>query len=538
MEKKKTLGISYKESKRTQYRILRNEAVVVSTVYAIFGVLWILLSDRLLGVLIQNPQIYREMQTYKGWGYILITTIMVFILIRTRMCRLKRENERTMQAYERIRFLAYYDTLTGLPNRYKFENEVSTVIEAMGLDGKFIIADIDIDNFKNINNTMGHQVGDLFLSYFTDRLKEEITKPAFLSRIGGDQFKIIFFNMTKEEVIFKLEAIKQKLTRSWTIENIQFYISISIGLVEYPEDGVNTISLLKNVEIALHTAKREGKNRIVTYKKDIEESNVKLLTTIDLLQCAIEEEQFTLYYQPQFDLKTTEIVGVETLVRWIHPEYGFIPPVEFIPIAEETGQIYRLEQWIIGKAMEQKKQWETEGFQEIVMSINLSGKTLTSSINFKEVEEIIKNAEVEFDKVVIEITETASMSDMDIVIKHLNELKKIGVRIALDDFGTGYSSLNYLKLFPINYIKLDRSFINAINDNEVNMLLIKNILALARDLEFEVVAEGIETMEQLEFLKKHLCETGQGYLFSKPVPIDQMNEMLSTKYNPLLAVEQ
>ena len=538
MEKKKTLGISYKESKRVRFSILRNEAVVVTTVYAIFGVLWILLSDRLLGALIQNPQIYREMQTYKGWVYILITTIMVFTLIRTRMHRLKRENERTIQAYEKIKFLAYYDTLTGLPNRFKFESEVNSLIEATGLDGKFIIVDIDIDNFKNINDTMGHQVGDLFLSYFTDRLKEEITKPAFLSRIGGDQFKVIFFNMTKEEVLFKLEAIKQKLTRSWTIENIQFYISFSIGIVEYPEDGVNTISLLKNVEIALHTAKREGKNRIVTYKKDIEESNVKLLTTIDLLQCAIEEEQFELYYQPQFDLKTNEIVGVETLVRWIHPEYGFIPPVEFIPIAEETGQIYRLEQWIIDKAMKQKKQWETEGFEDVVMSINLSGKTLTSSINFKEVEGIIKNSGVRFDEIIIEITETASMSDMDIVIKHLNELRKIGVRIALDDFGTGYSSLNYLKLFPINYIKLDRSFINAINDNEVNMLLIKNILALAHDLEFEVVAEGIETMEQLEFLQKHLCETGQGYLFSKPVPIDQMNEMLITKYNPLMAVNE
>ena len=234
MEKKKTLGISYKESKRTRFSILRNEAVVVTTVYAIFGVLWILLSDRLLGALIQNPQIYREMQTYKGWVYILFTSIMVFTLIRTRMHRLKRENERTIQAYEKIKFLAYYDTLTGLPNRFKFESEVNSLIEATGLDGKFIIVDIDIDNFKNINDTMGHQVGDLFLSYFTDRLKEEITKPAFLSRIGGDQFKVIFFNMTKEEVLFKLEAIKQKLTRSWTIENIQFYISISIGIVEYP----------------------------------------------------------------------------------------------------------------------------------------------------------------------------------------------------------------------------------------------------------------------------------------------------------------
>jgi EAL domain-containing protein (putative c-di-GMP-specific phosphodiesterase class I) len=199
-------------------------------------------------------------------------------------------------------------------------------------------------------------------------------------------------------------------------------------------------------------------------------------------------------------------------------------------LAEESGQIFKLERWIIAKALEQKKLWEDQGFNEHIISINLSGKTLTSHINFEEIHKIISEASVDFNKVIIEITETANISDMDIVIKHLNTLKELGIRIALDDFGTGYSSLNYLKMFPINIIKLDRSFIKAINENGVDMLLIKNILILAHDLEFEVVAEGIEMKEQLEFLKNCYCEAGQGYLFSKPLPIEKMNEMLNDKY--------
>jgi EAL domain-containing protein (putative c-di-GMP-specific phosphodiesterase class I) len=251
---------------------------------------------------------------------------------------------------------------------------------------------------------------------------------------------------------------------------------------------------------------------------------------INNLQYGIDEEQFLLYYQPQFKLNTGEIIGMEALVRWIHPVEGFISPAEFIPLAEETGQIYKLERWIITKALEQKKVWEEAGYQDLIMSINLSGKTLTSSMNFEELEQIITNSSVDFDKIVIEITETASISDVEIVINHLNRLKKKGIKVALDDFGTGYSSLNYLKKFPINIIKLDKSFIDAINENGIDTLLIKNILTLAHDLQFEVVAEGIETKEQLAYLRDHFCESGQGYLLSIPIPQEKMNELLKNRY--------
>ncbi len=658
--------------KKNIFSILHNEAVIISLIYAVFGVLWILLSDRLLEYITPGLETYKQFQTYKGWFYILITTLMVYTLIRNRMLLLKNENKKTLNAYgnlsfahtelkktkselvyqkelteniineapvfiithdeekiisfnpfaqkvcgytkedlaghnwveflvpmeywktirdimneiregkqianyefpiikkdgalinilwnsslvsrnkegdgfyfvsfgadinerkiyeEKIKQLAFYDTLTALPNRAMFEIEINKQLIQNNNYNNFMIAYIDIDNFKNINDSMGHQVGDLFLTYLGQRLKEEIKEPNFVARLGGDEFAILFVRMLKDDVLMHLEDMMQRLSRTWTIENRQFYISMSIGVVAYPTDGESSTILLKNADIAMYTAKREGKNRVLFYKEDISNDNIKHLKMINSLQYGIDEEQFILYYQPQYNLITGEITGVETLVRWLHPHDGFIPPSEFIPLAEESGQIFKLERWIVAKALQQKRDWESQGLQDLLLSINLSGKTLTSSINFPEIDKILVASGADLSKVIIEITETANISDVEIVICHLNILRSRGIRIALDDFGTGYSSLNYLKMFPINIVKLDRSFINAINENGVDMLLIKNILVLVHDLDFRVIAEGIETRDQLEFLKYHFCEEGQGYLFSKPLPVEKLNALLENSYH-------
>jgi EAL domain-containing protein (putative c-di-GMP-specific phosphodiesterase class I) len=222
---------------------------------------------------------------------------------------------------------------------------------------------------------------------------------------------------------------------------------------------------------------------------------------------------------------------MEALVRWIHPKEGVIAPSVFIPLAEETGQIYSLERWIVAKALEQKKIWEDNGFHEIILSINLSGKTLTSEMNFIELEHILTEASIDYSKIVIEITETANISDIDIVIGHLKRLKRLGLRVALDDFGTGFSSLNYMKKFPIDIIKLDKSFIHSIQEGGIDTLLIKNIIYLAHDLKYEVVAEGIETLEQLDYLRHYYCEFGQGYLLSKPLPKENIDVLLKNKFH-------
>jgi diguanylate cyclase (GGDEF)-like protein/PAS domain S-box-containing protein len=643
-----------------------NEAVSISVIYAIFGVLWVLLSDQLLEQIIPDAEEYKHFQTFKGWFYILITTFMVYLLIQQRMHLLKKEIHKTVAAYaklqvaheelmrteaeliyqkkltesiiteapvfivthdenriisfnpyaqricgytpedlkdkswmevmvapehrnrllkileeikikrqvsnyefpliakdgsiinilwnsnsismdadsdisyfvsfgtditerkhyeEKIRHLAYYDRLTALPNRTMFESEINRLLTQKAV-GSFLIAYIDIDNFKTINDSMGHQVGDLFLTYFADCLRAEIQEPNFAARLGGDEFAILFLNMSKDRLLEAIEGIRKRITKTWSIDNYQFFISMSIGVVSYPIDGTDSNLLLKHADIAMYEAKREGKNRVLFYQEKINDQNFRHMKMINNLQYGIDEEQFKLYYQPQFDLTTGEIKGMEALVRWPHPTEGFIPPGDFIPVAEESGQIYKLERWIITKALELKRKLEQQGYPELIMSINLSGKTLTSEINFMELEQIIEHTSVNYDNVVFEITETANISDVDIVINHLNRLKALGIRIALDDFGTGYSSLNYLKKFPINIIKLDKSFIDPIKENGIDTLLIKNILTLAHDLEFEVVAEGIETREQLEFLKEHSCGAGQGYLLGRPAPEESILELL------------
>jgi diguanylate cyclase (GGDEF)-like protein/PAS domain S-box-containing protein len=645
------------------------EALSISSVYAAFGMLWILLSDRILGFFVKNDETYKEFQTFKGWFYIFITAILVYILIRNRLKQIQEEFNRTEKAYEqlrkvheemmsleselifqknlnesiileapaiivtwnddgiinsmnpfglrclgylnediqaglrwedliapdrqtelmrilseiikkkqlinfegtvltkdgksinilwsskqltskdsavknsyvsigtdieerkryeeRVRYLAFYDSLTGLPNRAMFENEINAHLEQ---ESRFIIAYIDIDNFKNINDSLGHHVGDLFLRYLANCLREEIKEPDFVARLGGDEFAILYSEEEKDVVPQRLEAIINSISKTWTIENSQFYITMSIGVVVCPEHGDNASTLLKNADIAMYEAKRGGKNRVFFYEEEIQEHNDWHIKTINNLQYAIECEQFMLVFQPQFNLVTGGITGMEALVRWIHPTEGVISPGVFIPLAEQTGQIYSLERWIFRKALEQKAEWERQGYSELILSINLSSKTLTSKLNFDELEAILSDISVNYSNIVIEITETASISEVGTVISHLERLKKFGIKIALDDFGTGYSSLNYLKKFPIDIVKLDRSFINSIAEEGIDTLLIKNILALAHDLKYEVVAEGIETKEQLEYLRSFACESGQGFLLSKPLPEENIRKLLQENY--------
>jgi diguanylate cyclase (GGDEF)-like protein/PAS domain S-box-containing protein len=652
-------------------KIIRYEAFSISFFYAVFGALWILLSDVALWVVLGDSEKYKQYQTYKGWLYILITTAMVFLLVHKRMVIILSENRKKEEAYQRlqeahtkqleieaellfqkkltdqiiseapvfivthdekrilsfnpcaqrvsgyseeelldknwmelmvsqeyrstiqrgfiemrqgkklhnsefpiiakdgtllnilwnsnlvtesnnngsnyfvsfgvdiserkhyeeeIERLAFYDRLTGLPNRVMFEKEIYRHIN-QNSNNSFMIAYIDIDNFKAINDSIGHQAGDIFLTYIAEGLKLEIKEPNIVARLGGDEFAILFIGNSRDGMNELLKAVRTRISRTWSIDNYQFFISMSVGVVAYPQDGRDTTMLLKNADIAMYEAKKEGKNRVLFYQKNFLDQNFRHMNMINNLQYGLEEKQFLLYYQPQYDLQDGKIIGLEALIRWIHPTDGFISPGEFIPVAEDSGQIFRLEQWIVTKALEQKKILESMDYKDIVMSINLSGKSLTSTVNFPKIEQIFADAKVDYSKVVVEITETANISDVGIVIEHLKCLKKLGVRVALDDFGTGYSSLNYLKIFPINIIKLDKSFINAINDGGIDTLLIKNILTLAHDLSYEVVAEGIETNEQLEYLRGHRCEAGQGYLLGRPAPEEKIYELLHKQYH-------
>lgn len=432
---------------------------------------------------------------------------------------------------EKIKYMAYYDRLTNLPNRFMFEQEVSRYIDDM--NNNFVIAYMDIDNFKNINDSIGHQAGDVFLVYFAQTIIKHVDDSAFVARLGGDEFAILYKYEAKEEIMEKVSSLLEQINKIWSYDNRLFYISTSVGIVMYPEHGDNTSELLKNADIAMYASKREGRNRVLFYKSDLMEENARYGDMANYLQQGIDDQQFYLVYQPQYKLSGKELIGMEALLRWNHPTEEYMSPAEFIPIAERTGQIYRLEKWVIRNALKQKLLWEQEGFLDVKMSINLSTKTLTSAINFAEWEQILSEYDVDYTKIVIEITETADILDVENVIERLNILKKRGIRIALDDFGTGYSSLNYLKKFPIDIIKLDRSFINAITEEGVDTLLIKNILKLANDLKFEVVAEGIETYEQMQRLVDYNCWSGQGFLLSKPLSVEKVRDLLSGEVSDL-----
>lgn len=645
----------------------QKEALIVVIKYGIFGLLWIVLSDKILGIFTDNIEFYKIMQIYKGWLFVLITMVMFFILISEKTRSIKSATDRAFRAYEdlktsnheqdvlekelnyqkdliqniieeapviivlwdedgkilktnsfcyktfgyeeeeligkiwvdffevshnkqrvnnifqeiiqngglreyeisfaakegkkldilwsnkviktdrgkkvivsigmditerkkyeeKIRYLAYHDSLTGLPNRDKFSNEIECLIESKKLD-KFAIVFIDIDNFKYVNDTMGHIIGDELLKYIAVKLTSYVTAPDLAARLGGDEFGLLIKNFGSEEILMKkLERLQKDLGNTWHSGIREFFISISVGAAIYPDDGCDGGALLKKSDIAMNIAKKEGKNKVLLYKENIHEDIMWHINMSNKLQKALDNKEFELYYQPQIELSSGRIVSLEALVRWNHPTEGFIPPSDFIPVAEETGQIYGLEQRIFRNALIQKQKWEQEGYRDITLSLNLSSKTLISNMNFRFIESILSEFDVDYTKFVVEITETAAISNVELAIERLNRLKSRGLKIALDDFGTGYSSITYLKQLPIDIIKLDKSYVKSVTDGKRDGSIIKFILSLARDLNLTVVAEGIETSKQLDYLKNINCSLGQGYFISIPQPAKAITEMLS-----------
>ena len=538
----------YSNNKNSDNKNSKNEALTIVVKYGIFGVLWVLLSDKFIEVFADNFELYKHIQSYKGWLFVLITMILVYVLIDRRVKLIQNATNEAIQAYEELKAsneeqillekelirMAFYDSLTGLPNRDMFVNKIRDYADENKEKNKFAIAYIDIDNFKYINDTLGHHVGDEFLKYIGNKFYSIIQYPNIVARLGGDEFAILINEFeTKEKLLIKIDNIIKSLGSTWNSNNREFFISMSIGVAIYPDDGNDANTLLKNSDIAMYVAKKDGKNKCLLYEEDIHEDIIWHIHMTNKIQKALENKEFTLYYQPQIELVTGRIVGMEALARWNHPTEGFISPTDFIPVAEETGQIYVLEQRILEQALIQKEKWEDAGFNDIELSINLSSKTLISDFNFKQIQLILSDFDVDYSKIVFEITETAVISNVDLAIERLNTLKSKGLKIALDDFGTGYSSITYLKKLPIDIIKLDRSYIKTVTNRGIDSAIVKCILSLTDDLDFRVIAEGIETYEQLEYLKNINCHTGQGFYIGMPSPVEKINELLKNNMNSL-----
>ncbi len=420
---------------------------------------------------------------------------------------------------EKIKQQAYHDELTGLPNRRHFNELLTQSIERCERDGAFFaVMVIDIDRFKMINDSLGHTYGDMFLQGVGNRIvKSAVGFDAVVSRMGGDEFTIICRTGADGMESARLaERIIDELKYPFHLKDNEFYISASIGTALFPLHGKNAVELLKKADTAMYEVKKQGKNGHRFYSQELD---IQLMTNIELesdLRKAIERNELEVFYQPQFHAQSNRMIGVEALVRWNHPKKGLLSPGLFIPIAEETGLIFELGTWVLRNACQQMKQWHDEGGPLVPVSVNLSSQQFHQPNLVDYVKSILEETQLEPKYLELEITESMMM-DPNVSISILQDLNSLGIRISLDDFGTGYSSLSYLKKFPIHKLKIDRSFIKDISLNNSDKAIVATIISMAQHLNLDVIAEGIETKDQLDILTKSDCTEIQGYYFSKPL---------------------
>jgi diguanylate cyclase (GGDEF)-like protein len=391
---------------------------------------------------------------------------------------------------------------------------------------------IDLDNFKHVNDSLGHHIGDVLLREFATGLANCVRVSDTVARTGGDEFVIVLTGLDREDsVVHFVVKIYTFLAKPIQVETHELFVSASIGVALSPGDGEDQPTLMKNADAAMYRAKRAGKGRYQFYNATMNGKAQKLLTMENELHHAIERDELILYYQPQIDTKTGKIVGVEALIRWKHATLGCMPPIDFVPVAEETQLIVPIGEWVIREACRQVTVWHQQGIN-ISMSINLSTRQIEEPGFAAMVDEIISSTGVDPKCLVFELTETVLAQHPDIIHTVFEPLRERGVLLSIDDFGTGYSSLNYLMKLPIDNIKIDQSFVKDIPGNEDTTAIVKAIVTLAHSLRMTVVAEGVETTSQCEVLCAMDCDELQGYLFSKPVPADSMTALLLADTTP------
>jgi len=425
--------------------------------------------------------------------------------------------------------LTFYDTLTNLPNRILFNSNLE--LELAKADSENSMAALmifDIDKFENINNTLGHDTGDKLLICIADRISSRLKDKASISRIGDDKFALILSNLKSEHdavnlAVELLEIIKQP----WCVDKYKFYITAGVGIAYYPKDAADGKTLFRNAFSAMHKAKRIGRDTYQVYDRSMNEKLEEQLNLDSSMHNALDNGEFQILYQPQIDTTTGEIVGCEALLRWCHPELGIIPPSKFIPVAEANGLILPIGEWVLRTACRQNKKWQDEGYKPIRVSVNISAAQLMREDFICVVSDILNETQLPPQYLELEITETAAAENSEYIAPVLEKLRTMGIRIALDDFGTGYSSLNYLKSFPLNTLKIDRSFITDIGRNPRNAAIVSAILAVGHSLDLSVTAEGVETDDQFKILKDNNCDMIQGYMFSKPLPKEEIEKLLA-----------
>jgi diguanylate cyclase (GGDEF)-like protein/PAS domain S-box-containing protein len=439
-----------------------------------------------------------------------------------------RDISERKEAEQVINFQAYHDLLTHLPNRALLKDRLSLAItQAQRNKRRLAVMFLDLDRFKIVNDTLGHTMGDRLLKAVANRLQGCLRGGDTLSRFGGDEFTLLLPEVrTRDDVVVIASKILDKLAAPFVIDGHELFVGASIGIAMYPEAGDSVEALIQSADIAMYHVKGRGKNSYQFFSDDM---NHKFSTRLSLereLRAALSTGQLRVHYQPQVDLGDGRIIGVEALVRWQHPRHGLIEPAEFLPVAEETGLITQVDEWVQIHAFAEVAEWRRAGLGDVRLSVNMSSQQLEQDAFLDRFLGNLDASGLAADRVKIEITENAIMRDMEVIVPKLRALRKSGVRIAIDDFGTGYSSLSYLQRFPVNTLKIDRSFVGDIRADLGDASIINAIVAMARGLKLDLIAEGVETRTQLKYLRSQGCREVQGFIFSRPIPGSEFKALL------------
>jgi len=433
-----------------------------------------------------------------------------------------------MRTQERLHYMAHHDSLTNLPNRTLFLDRLRQAMARAHWHNRLIaVIFMDIDNFKEVNDSLGHDIGDLLLVQITERLSKGVRAGDTVARFGGDEFAILLDDVASEKDVSQLaKKMLDTMAPAFKIENQEILTTASIGVSIYPTDGDDSETLLRNADVAMYRAKHLGKNNYQFFSNEMSARAFERLTLENSLRHALKRGEFFLQYQPQIDSRTGKVTSVEALLRWQHPDLGVVSPTDFVPILEETGLIVSVGDWVLRTACQQAVEWREQGHDSVKMCVNLSSRQFNDPDFIQSFHEIIKETGIETNKLELELTESMLMRSASKTISALNSLNHLGVQIAVDDFGTGYSSLNYLRRFPIATLKIDRSFIRDVLEDKDDAAITTAIIVMAQTLNLNVVAEGVESKEQLAFLQKYNCHEIQGNYYYAPLSVDAVSELL------------
>ncbi|NNU95566.1 bifunctional diguanylate cyclase/phosphodiesterase [Anoxybacillus sp. EFIL] len=432
------------------------------------------------------------------------------------------------RAEEHIKYIAYHDIDTGLPNRLQFTNMVKSAIDKAKEKGDSLaVLFIDMDRFKIVNDTIGHYGGDEILKQIVERIKNILPSGAHFGRFGGDKFSLLLTKQTDVQAVVEwAKTLLQHIALPIVYEEKEFFLTASVGVSFYPTDGVDAQSLLKNADTAVNRAKQNGGNNVKLYATKMNEQVLHRVELERYLRKALDKNECFLVYQPLLDLMSGKIIGSEALLRWKHPKIGLVSPLEFIPIAEEIGFIHDLGRWVLTEACMQTKKWHDLGFRSLIISVNVSASQFQHPTFFEDVQQALKQSQLPAHCLHLELTESSMLRNMYYSIHVMKKLQQLGVHVSIDDFGTGYSSLSYLKDLPINTLKIDRSFIYQLHKDRSDIAIVKSIITMGHGLRLKVVAEGVETAEQIKLLRRLKCHYAQGYAIFKPLPAERFEQQV------------